>query len=127
MFLTAAATAFNLLCAGTLHADSFASKRDEPYSVTYRVDLAAKKWCDGECRAIREIADIQPASLQLEEPRDINTPTQKEFFSSSIDRETGRHSMVSTSGHREGILILKWEGHCEKADFTGFPEFQTKF
>jgi hypothetical protein len=35
--------------------------------------------------------------------------------------------MISQSGRGEGLLLLKWDGRCERAPFTGFPKPDTKF
>lgn len=123
----AAAATFNLICSGTLTTESFYSKESKPYRYEYRIDLEQKKWCSEDCKVIREIADVQPTRLVLEPPQDVNTVTEKKFSSGYIDRETGRHSVFASSGRRADIIMLNWEGQCEKAPFTGFPAFETKF
>jgi hypothetical protein len=124
----AAAAAFNLVCTGTVESeDIFSGKQIEPYSYTYRIDLATKRWCDGECLAPKDIAAVLPTALILSPKRDIETPTVKDFRDGSIDRRTGRHSILSSSGRGRSILLMKWEGQCEKQPFTGFPKFDTKF
>jgi hypothetical protein len=124
----APANQFNLECKGTLSSESFyAGKKAEPYAYTYRIDLSAKKYCDGECKVLRDVADVQPTVIVLEPDQDISSSTEKKFSSGSIDRETGRHSVLVTSGRREDILILRWEGQCERQPFSGFPSFPTKF
>lgn len=124
----AAAMTFNLVCTGTLTTETFYQGRQtEPYRYEYRIDLAQRKYCDGECRALRDIAEIQPTVIILEPNRDINTVTERQFHMESINRETGRHSILHTSGRREQIMIMSWAGQCERAPFSGFPTFQTRF
>lgn len=123
----AAAAAFNLVCSGTLSQKSFQTERAEPYSYTYRIDLDAKKFCGDECKAISDIAEVQPGFIRLFPNKNIDTPRLREFSNETINRETGRHSALSTSGFGRNILIMKWEGKCERSAFTGFPEFKTKF
>ena len=129
MFATPAiAATFNLVCSGTITTDSFYARgQKEPYSYTYRIDLDKRKWCEGQCGVIRDIHDVQPVRIELEPPEDTNTPTKKRFFSSTINRTTGVHSTLLTSGRGTDMLIMKWEGSCSKQPFTGFPTFETKF
>lgn len=123
-----AAMTFNLICAGTLTTETFhGGRQSEPYRYEYRIDLDRRKWCDGDCRTLHDIAEVQPTALVLEPPRDIDTLARREFYMGSINRETGRHSVLSTSGRRERILIMRWEGQCERAPFSGFPDFPTRF
>lgn len=124
----AAAATFNLVCTGTIESESFyGGKKTEPYSYTYRLNLDSKKWCEQDCKVLHHIADVQPGVLVLSPRKDIDTATRKEFTSGEINRETGRQTILATSGRRDGILIMKWEGQCEKAPFSGFPTLSTKF
>lgn len=122
----AAATAFNLICSGTLSHKSYDNEGTEPFTRTLRIDLAAGKYCDGECKARFDIQEVQPSFIHLRKIK-VDTPRERRFVDETIDRETGRYSALSTSGIRFSIVILEWEGKCEKSDFTGFPDFQTKF
>jgi hypothetical protein len=127
-FAAVAGSTFNLICSGTITENSmFVTDKVEPYSVTYRVDLDTKQWCDGECKALHPIHEVQPAFLILEAPRDVDTPSRYEMFRSEISRETGKHTMLSTSGRGASILILKWQGQCDHAPFSEFPKPATKF
>jgi hypothetical protein len=57
-----------------------------------------------------------------------DTPSEKRLHVETVNRETGRHYILDNSDSRDlGIMLMKWEGQCEKAPFTGFPEFKTKF
>lgn len=123
----AVAAAFNLVCSGTIESTTLEGTRTEPYSYIYRLDLDAKKWCDDGCGVLRDIAEVQPAFIVLQPNKNIDTSTQKEFYETRIERETGRETTLLTSGRRASILIMKWEGQCEKQPFTGFPKFDTKF
>lgn len=128
IFVMAASTAFNLSCVGTLETESFYNgKTSEAYSYSYRIDLEAGRYCESSCKAIHTIYEVQPAYIVLEAPEDIDTPTLKRFFRTSIDRETGVQSTLMTSGRRQDILIMKWTGQCAKQPFSGFPTLETKF
>jgi hypothetical protein len=122
----AAATAFNLVCSGTMSHESYFDKGSEPFIRTLRIDLHAKKYCDGDCKAQFDIEEVQPSFIRLKK-LETDTPRERRFIDETIDRETGRYSGLRTSGTGTGILIMKWEGQCEKADFTGFPDLETKF
>lgn len=129
-FLAAAAAsaAFNLVCTGTITTDSL-SKRGatEPYKYTYRIDLDKKKFCEESCVAIRDIYEVQPGFLKLSAPENVDTIDEKRFSDSTIDRQSGHQSTLMSSGRRANILIMKWDGECEKIPFTGFPVIKGKF
>ena len=118
---------FDLVCSGTLESDSLSGKKSNAYSYRYRFDLTANKWCDGECKAPRDILRLAPTQITLADEKS-DTPSERSFRQETIDRETGRHSLVSTSSSRLlGPMIMKWAGQCEKQPFSGFPKFETKF
>lgn len=117
---------FNLNCSGTMTTKSLALNDSKPYTKTYRVKLAERKWCEDECETIRDIAEVQPATLILRKAE--RTVPGGLFHWERVDRRTGRHDITSTTGERAAdILILKWDGTCERTAFTGFPSFTTKF
>jgi hypothetical protein len=119
---------FNLVCSGTLTTESLAlGKKSEPYSYTYRFDLKSNKYCEGECKATRAILRVDPTVITLADEK-TDTPSERSIHAETIDRETGRHYILrNTDSNDLGIMLMKWEGQCEKAPFTGFPEFKTKF
>ena len=128
-YLLAAAATFNLTCTGTMESKTIFGEETEPYSYTYRMDLDAQKWCDGECKALFPIHAIHPTEIELQYDKS-SSPSEEKLTANSIDRETGRQSILATSKNPRdprSILIIKWEGMCEKSDFTGFPKFETKF
>ena len=127
LVLAAVSSAFNLTCSGTIETESLSGTSSQPYSYLYHIDLAKKKYCEDKCLAIEDIAEIQPSFLRLTPEKDINTSTQKEFESGTIDRTTGKHEMVYDSGRGARIIMMKWDGQCTKSDFTGFPTPVTKF
>lgn len=124
----AIASAFNLVCSGTYTSDSLAlGHREEPYSFVYRFDLAANKWCDGECKAVHDIIRVQPTRIILAD-EDIDGLRESRSRHEIIDRETGEHSIfVKIKSRLTGMLLMKWIGRCEKTPFSGFPTFETKF
>jgi hypothetical protein len=119
---------FNLDCKGALRTLSPATLTDktEPYTSTYRLDLAAKKWCEGECRAQHDIDKVTPVAIVLE-LKDTDTPREHEIIHNVISRESGEHHVMIDSGTGSMKIGMFWTGQCEKAPFTGFPAPQTKF
>lgn len=126
--VSATSAAFNLVCSGTITTDSmFDHGKKEPYTYTYRIDLDKKKYCEADCGAIKDIYEVQPASIKLEAPKNVDTIDEKSFEDGFIDRQTGHQQLLAESGREASILIMKWDGQCEKQPFTGFPKIETKF
>jgi hypothetical protein len=106
---------FDLECADTVKTtgDPVA-----PYVAHYRIDLAAKKWCEDECRTVKPIADLQSSYITLEgEPNSD--------FWHTIDREKGEDQIFSGSPQLGDMEHTS--GQCTKRPFSGFPTFETKF
>lgn len=125
--LTAAVSAFNLTCTGTMHSFSRATGSvSKPYTAIYRIDLTRKIWCEGDCKGTAPIARVLPTSLFLRD-EDGNSASDTQTDADWIDRETGEHhSLLETS--LSGMTVrIRMEGHCERSAFTGFPKFKTKF
>ncbi|HEX2813626.1 MAG TPA: hypothetical protein VHO04_13185 [Sphingopyxis sp.] len=125
----AQADRFDLRCEGTLNTESYGSKQEEPYQTVYRIDLEQKKWCESECKALKDFNRIDATQL-LFEYEDVDTSTVKSFLLNRVDRETGAHMITATSkrnNRADSILLLKWVGQCERTEFSGFPKFETKF
>lgn len=125
----AAAAAFNLVCSGTMTAETIAGNKREPYTAIYRVDLDRQLWCESECRAHHPIQSVQPGSLTLHSD-EVDSPSEKSSMLNQIDRVTGKHLITSTKktyGRFAMIIIMKYDGQCERQPFTGFPEIETKF
>ena len=128
-YLLAAAATFNLTCAGTVETTTILGTRTGPYSYTYRIDLDAQKWCNGDCEEINPIYSVQPDAIMLE---NVNTasPTEEERVVDIIDRKTGEHSLWSINKNLSNpryTILMKHKGTCEKSAFTGFPNVKTKF
>lgn len=87
-----------------------------------RVDLDAMKWCMGDCKIIRDIAAVQPSLLWLEKPSEYEIASEIVHFR-VVDRESGEYKYINET--RFGRTAAK--GHCDRADFSGFPKVKTKF
>ncbi|MFA6219634.1 MAG: hypothetical protein WC692_07615 [Erythrobacter sp.] len=125
----AAGQQFDLICKGTLKSSSTTGDKSEPFETHLRFDLERGKYCEQKCRALFDIASIQPGSLTLTDKR-VDTPSEDSFIRISINRETGEYAGTSawrTPGRPELNVILKYTGTCEAYPFSGFPDLQTKF
>jgi len=86
-------------------------------AVRYRVDLATKQYCDGDCKAVRPIAEVSSSEIVLErhEPAFRSDITRRVI----INRTTGRWN---TYFDMPGVgLPFDQDGECAKADFSGMP------
>lgn len=122
----AAAAAFNLICTGTVQSTSATGRTATPYSMTYRIDLSQGKWCDGECAAPRDLARVLPTQLVLQDDNE-DSPRRREMMVVQIDRDTGAHRIFATSGIGVAAIVMRWEGRCQRAPFSGFPSPRTQF
>lgn len=125
----APAAQFDLTCTGVLNSSSLAGDKAKPYSATYRIDLAQRKWCEEDCKTLHDIASIQSGQLTLSEAR-VDTPSEKSFSINTIDRETGAHKIIASSESnrvRGSNVNLRWQGACKPTAFSGFPDTPVKF
>ncbi len=122
----AADTNFNLECSGTKTIKTLYSDESENYALVYRVSLDDGRWCEGECGIINTIAQVQPTFVILQ----LSADSPSHTLYNRINRVTGAHEIGKTDkGPRgpETTVVWSWRGRCEKAAFTGFPSFETKF
>lgn len=121
---------FNLECTGTTAIISAAApQKTEPYSVTYRFDLARMKYCTGPCGTLEDIKDVQPTYIELHDETS-DTPSGKTRWIDQIDRRTGeQHATYSSEryGRYGGMNMRATDAMCTLKPFTGFPAFETKF
>lgn len=120
---------FNLNCTGSFTTKSLFSDSTESYNYVYRLDMDKKIYCDGECKAQRPIFEISPTQITMRSSK-VDSPSERSLNFESIDRENGQHLITTTFSDprdRNSVLIMKWAGKCEKAPFSGFPKFETKF
>lgn len=113
--LTALA-AFNLICTGTLRTGpiglAMPEAGGEPYTITYRVDLASNLWCSDECASLEPIVLVTDTELLL---REAHVPSGGR--TTIVGRLVGLFADTSIDGN---IATLR-SGRCEQAPFTGFP------
>lgn len=119
---------FNLRCKGMTTSSTSAARKTEPYETLYRIDLAQKKWCENDCPALYNIASVQPTQITLQDDKQ-DTPSEQSQSSNFIIRTTGKHHALSSAKYRDlGILVLiSWDGQCQREDFSGFPPHSTMY
>lgn len=108
--------AFNLACAGTMRSGplglALPEGEGEPFTIVYRIDLDAGRWCSGECDATEPLAAVASGEIVLRE--------QHHPAGSSVVRfipGTGRFTDTVIAGNTATLR----SGTCEIAPFTGFP------
>ncbi len=123
----AVATSFNLVCTGS-HTSLVSPEPEtsQAYQVTYRIDLAAMRYCEGECRTISNLGQIQPTYIELWRT-DSDTPSGKSRSWNMVNRQTGAHDRTSVYESRSRSSIEGWHGTCQRQPFSGFPSPITKF
>jgi hypothetical protein len=122
LLLVAQSEAFNLDCSGAMTVRTRLTFDEMPYRTVYRIDLAGQKWCEGECLAVRDIYETQPGFITLE----ANTGGLTSSYT-RLDRVTGEHMAGRSEGRGSATVSTSWRGECRRADFTGFPDVETKF
>jgi hypothetical protein len=113
--LQAAAT-FNLICTGTSTAGRMADNHPlfwGPFTVTIRVDLASRRWCEQECRESRALAAVSTTTISFEE----DSPRRRLRTVHYVNRESGEYRLYSQLG---GAFITR-TGTCERAPYSGLP------
>ena len=116
LLAAAAAATFNLSC--DLHMKLVASHYTAPMEAdtrkTFRLDLAALRWCEGDCRETKPIVRVRDTLLILIEDSDSRIDA---YESLTINRESGRydhHKRINESS-------MDGKGFCKPMPFTGFP------
>lgn len=110
---------FDLVCTGTVDPTGIW----EPVSTRLRVDLESGRWCDGECKAVTVIAEVQPATIWLEK-ESAEQEARGIMDWRALNRETGEYNQVKDIP-MVGRMALR--AMCDAAPFSGFPAIQTKF
>ena len=120
---------FDLVCSGEQTSTTFDGEKVEPYSTRLRIDLAEERWCENECKAIHDLASVQPTQITLKETSDDGID-ESSFMLHFVDRETGEHHLSTAARYRAFprlTVSIKMKGTCSPEPFSGFPTFETKF
>jgi hypothetical protein len=123
-----AAATFNLNCTGLIESESVENgKKVEPFSTTFRIDLASKQWCEGECTSTHGIARFNDVSITLQaDSTGQGLPHTYNRMSYIRGTPTGYYSEFRTSfPDREHAYFFRREARCTEGLFTGFGKVPT--
>ncbi|HWJ68443.1 MAG TPA: hypothetical protein VNS79_00100 [Sphingobium sp.] len=112
-----AADQYDLACQGTRISPRDAAA--EAYSTRLRIDLAAQKWCQDDCKRVVAINDISADTLVLADDITYNSRTDLSN-KMTVDRKSGAFEQLS-SQDRPSPMYLKVEATCTEQPFTPFP------
>ncbi|WP_347271819.1 hypothetical protein [Rhizorhabdus histidinilytica] len=112
----AAADQFDLVCSGTRTWSTHG--KPEPYQIRYRIDLSTGSWCREACTQVQPFASVDAGQLVFSK-RDTGEPTDI-WTLQRVNRSSGNWEYKITSPGINGTK-MEAKGHCEKADFSGFP------
>ncbi|HYI64589.1 MAG TPA: hypothetical protein VEW71_06860 [Allosphingosinicella sp.] len=111
-----AIAAFNLACTGTMRSGplglALPEGEGEPFTIVYRIDLEAGRWCSGECDIVEALAAVANGEIVLRDRHDPAGSSVVRFLPGA-----GRFTDTQIAGN---IATLR-SGTCEPAAFTGFP------
>lgn len=109
-----AADQFDLVCKGWTRDRVQGPK--QPLEVRYRVDAAAKLWCQADCHLVQAIQEITPGMITFRSNL-LEAGRQSDFFDQTISRSSGELTDFMAGSY------IYWErgGTCEPAPFSGFP------
>ena len=108
--------AFNLICSGTLRSGpvglALPEQDGEPFTITYRIDLDARRWCSDACAETEALDSVVEGQILLRDQHDADGsnvvtifPAQRRFTETLI----------------EGDRATLRSGTCDPVPFSGFP------
>lgn len=128
LLLLAAATAapqqpqqFDLVCSGQMRFDLAGPYQQHDFRL--HVDLAARQWCEGDCKAVRPLADVQPATIWFEKSSDDDQALGINH-DQVVNRQTGEFMLYHHGGHA-GVVDVK--ASCAPAPYTAPAAVSRKF
>ena len=112
-----AADQFDLACEGSKW-----SKRGgapEPYKFRAHIDLAAKKWCEGDCKAAQPIASVSDREIMLTDDIVFNAKVDS-MREVKFDREVMMFKHNFTQ-NKPTAAYMGIQAMCKSEAFTPFP------
>lgn len=108
--------AFNLLCSGTMRTGpiglALPEQDGEPFTIIYRIDLDARRWCSDSCEEIEALDSVVEGQINL---RDRHDPDSSSVV--TIIPASGRFADTLIEGETATLR----SGTCQPERFTGFP------
>jgi hypothetical protein len=112
-----AADQFDLSCQGWKWAQRGGAAQE--YDFRVRIDLAAQKWCDGDCKAAQPIQSVAGDKLTLLDEGTLNSRMEV-AREATFNRKTNEfhYRLLQT---RPTDDYLEYQGKCTTAPFTPIP------
>lgn len=121
---------FDLLCNGTKDFAGANGNRTAKYQIRYRLHLAQRRWCEGDCTKVNEIKRADDRHLILHE-YSLHIPgSERREETNIIDRVTGEHRAFIEhypDGNSDDLKLTRWLGQCAKVPYTGSDALDAKF
>jgi hypothetical protein len=110
------ALAFDLICSGTLRSGpvglALPEQAGEPFTISYRIDLDARRWCSEACAETEPLASIFEDQILLRDRHDQDGSNVVTIFPAAR-----RFTDTLIEGNRATLR----SGTCTPARFSGFP------
>ena len=112
-----AADQFDIACEGTKWIKR--NGTGEPIKIRAHIDLVSKKWCEGDCTAVKTIAAVNDREIILTDDITFNAKTDV-MREVKFDREVlmFRHNYTQNKPTPEYMGI---QATCKVETFTAFP------
>lgn len=91
----------------------------EPYKVRAHIDIAAKKWCEGDCQAVLPIASVTEREIILTDDVVFNAKVDS-MREVSFDREVKMYKNHYTQ-NKPVAEYMGIQASCTIETFTPFP------
>jgi hypothetical protein len=108
--------AFNLACSGSMRSGpvglALPEQDGEPFTITYRIDLDARRWCSDACTETEALNTVFEGQIVL---RDQHDPDGSSVV--TIIPALGRFTDTLIEGNTATLR----SGTCAPEPFTGFP------
>lgn len=112
-----AADQFDLACTGDKW--TVQGGKSEPYVFRTRIDLAAQKWCEGDCKTVQSLYSATDDKLVLTDEGTLNSRMEMSRVV-TFDRKAGNfHYLFVQTRPTDGYL--EYWARCTTEAFTGFP------
>jgi hypothetical protein len=112
-----AADKFDLACKGYKWTKLGGS--GEAYSFHVRIDLAAQKWCDGDCKTTQSIVSTGDKELVLTDDGTLNSRMEVAHEATFDRKKNSFHYKMLQSRPTE--QYLEYQADCTMEPFTPFP------
>lgn len=124
VLMALAASAFDLTCTAYRVSDNLGRKQQAQFvDVHLRVDLVARRWCDGECLESKPIVKVTDDTIIF---ADQDYQRAAPFNVYRVNRESGKleHYYGQAGMFAVSEVTVAPEHACERKPFSGLPELR---